>query len=723
MIAKPGGGASPDFLPYLRQPRPSFAKRDRARGPIVLESRQENVSAETRQTQATTISFHYSYIFIHVRLVLGSMDQALPPVYQYIWRDYSLPGYKGLVLTLSTMWGIVAFAFFASLLAIAQTRFWIILRYLSLHFIWPIHIEVESEQELSQLDALRALFGRHKDRNAVNSQSISNVPKTLGIVAAINVAGFFICGILAPLCLQGDLSTTVVLSKSTDTCIGWENRPGSNHYTTQLADSFFKKCLLNTSDTFSSCSTESGIVGSTPQFHTDRKAACPFPGDVCQDGVQPVRLEYMGLSPRDFGVNLRHQVLISQRVVCAPLKMDQFLLLFPSPDDSTKLREDKSFIWFGRKYHDPTFNSTDLGIWGTMLRTLNGPNRYSKEYSGNYLASFQKQQPVYDLDVYPFGLQDDQKETIHPGLQRDDGVVFIVMLRAGRSLYNMSAPIEDPFYAAHNTYPDTNLLIPDYEATALGCVEQYKLCWNNKTSPCTNWGRFQVAVVEMMAVARAAGDIDMLYDLGFVYGALTTMGSVHRYLLQRVGTQVLISSLFRDNFVVSLLDYKEQWILEVQAWFTTAFLNARYALLQIVRQVGSKRTGDEAEQILKICHSVLFQNNDYININFISLLACIVVLLLVCAFSWEPLPKACRKAWEVSIYGIGELTRRVQVVYRVCKFHEFLPVLAAFLPQSRFFRLRSQARFPWSAFWHGDRRRQDDQGLFSGPDSIALQNL
>jgi hypothetical protein len=188
---------------------------------------------------------------------------------------------------------------------------------------------------------------------------------------------------------------------------------------------------------------------------------------------------------------------------------------------------------------------------------------------------------------------------------------------------------------------------------------------------------------------------------------------------------MLISSLFRDGDVVlDLNDYEEQWILEVQAWFITAFLNARYSLLQIVRRVGPKRTGDEAERMLKLCHSVLFQNNDYININFISLLACTSILLLICAVSWvDALAKACREVWKVLIPNVRKLALLVQIIYQVCKFHEFLLLLVGYLPQSRFFRSRSQARFPSSAFWHGHRRREDDQGLFSGPDSIGLHNL
>jgi len=656
------------------------------------------------------------------------MDQTLPPVYQYIWRDYSLPGYKGVVLTLSIFWSIVAFAFFASLLAFTQGKFWIILRYLSIRLLRPIHLSVESEQRLSQVDALRALLSRRNDHNHQNNQSNSTVPKTLGIVAIINVIGFFICGILAPLYLQGDLSTPVVLSKSTDTCIGHEDRMQSKRYTAQLADSFFKKCLLNTSDVFSSCSKESGIVGSTPQLHISREEGCPFPGDVCQDGVKPVRVEYLGLSPRDYGVNLGSQVLVDHRVVCAPLKIDQFLLVGRAGNNDPEHRENRAGIWFGREFHDPTFNTgnpTVTGIYGAHLATLNGPNQYSSEYSGNYLASYSRQQPAYDLNIYPFGLQGDESETIHPSLRRDDGTVFIAMFRAGRSLYETSAPINDPFYAAHNKYDSGDVYAPDYEATALGCVEQYRLCWNDKTLTCTNWGISAVVKVELVFLVypNITTDMEIIVDLGFVYFFFTLMASVDRYLHSRTGTQMLISTLFRDGDVVlDLKDYTEQWILEVQAWFITAFLNARYSLLQIVRRDGPKRTGNEPEHMLKLCHIVLFQNNDYINIDFVRLLVCTSVLLLICAVSSvHTLAKACSKIWEaLSLYiHDKELGNKFSALYRACNLHKVLPFLKLYLP----FWHQRQIRFPWNLFRNRNFRFPFDQRLFPGSDWIRLHIL
>ena len=145
-----------------------------------------------------------------------------------------------------------------------------------------------------------------------------------------------------------------------------------------------------------------------------------------------------------------------------------------------------------------------------------------------------------------------------------------------------------------------------------------------------------------------------------MYLFFTSMASVGRYFQIRTGTQLLITSLFRQGEGIQDVAYqKEQWTLEVQAWFTTAFLNARYTLLQIVRRDGSERAEDIPKPKLKLCHSVLFQNNSYKNIDFIGLLVTTSALLLIYIASFIPkwggtLAKACRnvkalikKVWAI----------------------------------------------------------------------------
>jgi len=162
------------------------------------------------------------------------------------------------------------------------------------------------------------------------STEILTVPVLFQVAAAINLTVFIAIGLLAPIVLTGQFRTPTVLSRDTDTCIGFEDRIENKLYTAQLADNYYKQCLHGETQS-SFCSQESGVVGIAPKLYITRDDQCPFAGNVCQDDVRPLQLEHRGLSPRDFGVNLAANVLVDHRVTCAPLKTEEFIL-FLSPN-------------------------------------------------------------------------------------------------------------------------------------------------------------------------------------------------------------------------------------------------------------------------------------------------------------------------------------------------------------------------------------------------------
>src|ERR1700760_1272023 len=140
-----------------------------------------------------------------------------PLVYQYLWRDYSLPRYKNVVMTVNQLEGIVCFSFFAALVTFAQTRSWICIRSIVFRRSRPIQLALEpnhpdSKQRLTQVKAMRALARR---LNPQDNLSMLSVPKIFGIAAVINIIVFFLLGIFIPLLLTGFLGTAVVQSKST----------------------------------------------------------------------------------------------------------------------------------------------------------------------------------------------------------------------------------------------------------------------------------------------------------------------------------------------------------------------------------------------------------------------------------------------------------------------------------------------------------------------------
>jgi hypothetical protein len=629
---------------------------------------------------------------------MANLALANPPVYQYIWRDHSLPRYKALMMTVTNIQGIVGFAFFASLLVFTQSRCWVLIRDLVVRKSRPFRLrsnlgggttaatadettdgttdetvdgatdgttdgtaagttdgttdgtdetydmidgvipgpndqtnrstndDLDALEELSQEQALRAIFGFG---NRQHNQSMTTIPRLLGYAALFNIITSFLFSIIVPLYLTGNLGTTVVQSQMTDNCIGIEDRPVSKRFSAKLADSYYKQCLGDQD----SCPKASQLVGPIPEVGGVTNATCPFPGDVCRPEVQSVVWQFIGLTPRDYGVNLDNRVSIDHQVTCAPLKTEPFLLQTRRRDNGTG-PSDRAIIWFGRRFHDPTFNGGNETIYGMTLATRNGPNNLSNEYSGNLLLSSTASEPAYDLHLYPTGDTSNISDSIHPSLRRDDGQVFIVMFRAGKSFY--SKQMNDPFFAAHNNFSN-GYYIPDYEATAIGCVEQFRLCFNGQEPICTGWRGQHVSLdLFFSIIPNVTSDLQLGLDLVFIYIFFTDFATVQQYLFLRSGVEALLSSSFRINNVVQVFDQTHQWALEVETWFVTAFLNARYALLQIVRRQGPDRAPDAPKSVFKLCGIILYQNNNYTNVDFIGLIVSTSTLLLICTFSYKP---------------------------------------------------------------------------------------
>ena len=201
------------------------------------------------------------------------------------------------------------------------------------------------------------------------------------------------------------------------------------------------------------------------------------------------------------------------------------------------------------------------------------------------------------------------------------------------------------------------------------------------------------------------------------------MASLVRYFGIRSGTQVLLSSLLREGDIVTLIDQKEPWILEVQAWFVTAFLNARYTLLQIVRREGPKAGQEVPRSKLRLCQIILFRNNDYTNVNFIGLLVSILALLLICGASFREkivlsVGVGCRKPLSAICRGSATLVEILVFCARKIGRRRWTPAIPHSLADqaARIFPFRRQNHpgFPrsWAwPFWYGNGRSGYDHGL------------
>lgn len=580
-------------------------------------------------------------------------------VYQYIWRDHSLPPSRGLLLTLSDNESIALIAFVTTLAALSQTRFWVISRFLLLRYAMPklqLPDPDHPANHLSQTGAIRYLIQSKRLRR---NQQIHSVPPWFGMVAIANIMIFLALGIILPWSLVGGIETPLVKSRKTNSCVGLEMRDDTAVKTANLADSFFKQCWYNLTDIPAPCDRMEEISSYRLPLHISRESECPFPGDVCQNQTQPVRLEHQYISPRLVGVNSRSQMRVSHRLICAPLKIEPFLL-------QSNITDVRAGVSFGN-LTGLRGNSYKMGLYSTMLGTLNGPNHLSSEKSGRKAALNNR---PYDLKIFPPEEERNSTEriySIHADLRREDATVFVILLQAGRTYYDV--PIEDPFFSAHDLYTPASatepLYFPDYEATAIGCAEQYRLCFGERPELCLAWQPIDIEAWDMLKLYSAlyeVGDIDSANDVFPVTSKLIRTACVHHYLIARRGTKALLASMWRRNELATNIDKTEQWIHELKVWFETSILTARFGFLELVKRKTPPRPDeDEMSKLFDgICDRVLFRSGDYTNFYFIWLMTAISTLTLLSLLSYGVTYTTFRHAGKgiatlsIGIFNLGK---------------------------------------------------------------------
>jgi len=369
-----------------------------------------------------------------------------------------------------------------------------------------------------------------------------------------------------------------------------------------------------------------GIFNDRPALGISREIGCPFPRDVCHDDAQPILLEHKDIPLRQFGVNSKSRVLMSHRLTCSPLKAEPFLYFSEDSENSILAFCDLDYPGIEEFADD----------YRTKIFSRNGPNQYSNQRSGQIAARANR---AYHLEIFPrshVNISESWKR-IHPALRGRDGTVFVVAYRAGLSYYDY--PIDDPFFAAHDPFPNqkkdpvVTVYFPDYEITAMGCVEQYQFCVHQEPAICTPWGGQQDNMIPLFKILIDLGDPDSAYDLTLFHLNLVDTATVQRYLLARRGTQSLLSSQYRSNKLINCVDAKEQWVAEVTAWFETAFLQARYGEFRLLQRDRPPREFPEEIISLRkvfeeVCNRILFFDGKYTNINFVQLMIILSCLTL-----------------------------------------------------------------------------------------------
>jgi hypothetical protein len=347
-------------------------------------------------------------------------------------------------------------------------------------------------------------------------------------------------------------------------------------------------------------------------------------------------VEHRGLTAFDLGVNSKSPAVLNHRLECVPIKTDIFTTrIFVNHEKYGN----GSYLWFGGQRTDEALRRG----FDMALMTRNGPNGFSNESSGLQLASWPKSAPPpFEFSIVPVNMVYNGTQNLidtHRLLRRRDGNVFIAVLKAGQSRYQ--APIKDPFYSARVF--SEGYYYPDYEATALGCVEQYQFCLPKSRQPCTDWnspydGSQAWPFRSYLQKHRGTEAADEMLRMIRIQIESAKEASITMFLNNRRGTQVLLTSSARMLAEVPQIDADEQWILEVQSWLERAFLRHKFRILGTLGSKEKDSQGSPPGSPLDrawICDRALFINGDFTNTDVFGMVATTAGFLFLCVLSFS----------------------------------------------------------------------------------------
>lgn len=589
-------------------------------------------------------------------------------VFEGIWENYEEPAYSRLIWTLQTSHSFFIMAIFVVFIEFIGSRSWVICRYVVLHITGkPVRltdgVPLEPLLRLSRGRAIwislpsigqtcvRLLTRLRIFRPSMTGQ-MSRTPHDdpaqsiwFGIVAIFNLTIFIIMGIAIPALLtDGAFGAPVVKSKAVEECLTSSPSRGWMGYVLGLprTDAIFQQCFGQANK---GCDSQYYLA--SPTIQKRRLDLCPFPGEICQNQTKPFEISHMNISPHEVGINSPSKLTLNHRLTCAPIIVEKFQL-YPSSSSNY------SYVSARTPLDIPSFHHIYWKYFAIQLSTVNGPNFASKESSGLQMAW---ENGPTDVTVLPrYGKPSDlsiseYQEIIHEDLRRDDGQSFLIVYRAGRSLYYSA--VEDPFFAAHNRYYDSEdpdpYFLPDYEATALGCLEQVQFCIPRLSGPifCTSWGHRYAPFDQLQEflISGLAGIDQAIFanseQIAFVF-PLTEAFSVYYYLALRNWWHNL-SLLLRAQTSSDRGSYSvdEPWTLEVETWFMKAIVNAIFRMRMGAKYnfnnftlFGKPYSEKKFLQQWATCGRVLFRDGDYTNINWVGFCTTTAALLIICFISY-----------------------------------------------------------------------------------------
>ena len=597
-----------------------------------------------------------------------SFDELSGYVYEGVWQRFDKPYFAQFTWTLPNLRALVVMGCLTTLVTIAQTQSWSLERYVIAQFHksvrMPDPVNPEPLLELSQGEAIMSLFEelpskikrlfdsarcvidpRHVRTTEDPSSDNTHLSPWFGVISLANVVFFIFIGIAIPWWYtDGAFGAPIVKSKITNDCLTSEFSNATLFFgfldRTTKSDEVFQQCRdrLN-----AGCDKQYWLT--EPDIQKRRLSNCPFPEDICIPNTAPFEIEHSNISLFQVGVNSKSKISVNHRLTCAPVSLNRFTLV--SATNSIITVQDVQKV------------GSIITSWNNLsmpLTTWNGPNPRSNQSSGLQMAQEKGPIDLHVLPGYNIGAEnfDQSQEQLHRALRRDDGQSFLIIYRAGSTSY--FEPINDPLFAAHNKFkpwPASFDYCADFEAAALGCVEQFQLCLADY---CTPWGPRAKSMAPMIdhllesypgSIPRNSTAALLLEDWGnqsglsaneinTMFGVFPLTLAVFDYLTFRITFNKMMLLTNRHSygdFMRLLDDNDEQWTIEVETWFMKAILSAilRFQFAMMCHPKGFDSSfSDQYIREWALCGRILFRDSDHTNINWIALWTTIVSCTIIC---------------------------------------------------------------------------------------------
>ena len=599
----------------------------------------------------------------------------MPAVYQYLWRNYSLPAYRGWILTLKNSEAILFVAFITIFITYTQSRAWRLER--DIFFQWTSPkiqlptMSVSNELEMSQGTAINAFIKAFFGRKETDMHRLRLRSHWIGLVALINIATFVAIGVILPWSLVAGNQLSLVRSAITKECLDYpiytlKELTGVNQH---KADLLYRHCWEGTNKVNIACRRSNGISTDRPTVSVSREVRCPFQETTCLQSPRPVVFEHKHLTFRDYGLNSRSnsEVYINHRLTCAHLTTRKFTNVSTANTFANNTIA-SFFDWSLLEPYERNQYTIQLYPPNAMFPTIQWQKLVRsiimRQGSIPSVGHRWTRLMVWpDVDDTP-GYYDIQAK-LHPDLRRDNGVVFVAIFDA---LAGSGRPVDAQF-------------------VAVGCVEQYQFCKRNKS--CTIWGAGNSYLSSVLKWYRETGQEESALDVELLYDQVIAKSWILDQTRSRWDTLTFINVdyagthiLPEENTATNPDSQFRDWSLEVQSWFETAFLLSRYSTYLLPERGGYGNFGivkpTWSESPNSICHRVLFSDSDYTNFDFVQFLVIPFCLLLVCIASfrkefgvlffklrclcqsWISNPEACGRSMK---YLLGHLGRRCKAVW------------------------------------------------------------